>query len=80
MLLSSDAHKHLRPNTLESCVVRICDMIAYPGKDRQDLYRAKLITKKKFKETRLIGAKNSEIISNVVVNLIKNSIASPSSI
>lgn len=76
--LTPDYHKQLRPNTLEGCVVRISDMIAYAGKDRQDLYKAKLITKKKFEEKRLIGTQNSQIISNVVVNIIKNSIASPS--
>ncbi len=76
--LAQDHHKHLTPNTLEGCVVRISDMIAYAGKDRQDLYRAKLIPKEKFEEKRLIGVKNSDIISNVVVNLIKNSIHSPS--
>ena len=70
-------HKGLRPNTLEGCVVRVSDMIAYAGKDRQDLYKAKLITEKKFKESRLIGTSNSKIISNVVVNLIKNSIGQP---
>lgn len=75
--LTEDYHKHLRPNTLEGCVVRISDMIAYAGKDRQDLYKARLITREKFQEKRLIGVKNSDIISNVVVNLIKNSIDSP---
>lgn len=73
-----DYHKNLRPNTLEGCVVRISDMIAYAGKDRQDLYKAKLITQEKFEEKRLIGVKNRDIISNVVVNIIKNSIDSPS--
>lgn len=70
-------HKTLRPNTLEGCVVRISDMIAYAGKDRQDLYRARLITEKKFKENRLIGTRNRDIISNLVINIIKNSIESP---
>lgn len=67
----------LRPNTLEGCVVRISDRIAYAGKDREDLYRAGMITEKKFKEKRLIGTRNSDIISNLVANLIKNSIGSP---
>ena len=74
----NDFHKTLRPNTLEGCVVRVSDMIAYAGKDRQDLYRAKLIPKEKFQEERLLGTRNSDIISNVVINLIKNSINSPS--
>lgn len=71
-------HKSLRPNTLEGCVVRISDMIAYAGKDRQDLQRARLIPENKFEEHRLIGIRNRDIISNVVINLIKNSINSPS--
>lgn len=74
----NDFHKTLRPSTLEGCVVRVSDMIAYAGKDRQDLYRAKLITDKKFKEERLIGTANSDIISNLVANIIKNSIEKPS--
>lgn len=30
----------LRPGTLEGCVVRFCDILAYVGKDRQDAARA----------------------------------------
>ena len=74
----NEFHTTLRPNTLEGCVVRISDMIAYAGKDRQDMRRANLITQEKFQEERLLGVKNSDIISNVVVNIIKNSIHSPS--
>lgn len=76
--IDNNFHKKLHPNTLEGCVVRISDMIAYAGKDRQDLYRAKLITEQKFKEERLIGTKNRDIISNLIINIIKNSIESPS--
>jgi len=76
--LENNYHKKLRPNTLEGCVVRISDMIAYAGKDRQDLYRVKLITEESFKSKRLIGTRNSDIISNLVINIIKNSIDSPS--
>ncbi|MBO5459975.1 MAG: HD domain-containing protein [Lachnospira sp.] len=76
--IENDYHKRLRPSTLEGCVVRISDMIAYAGKDRQDLYRAKLITDKQFKKERLIGTNNRDIISNIVINIIKNSIESPS--
>ena len=76
--IDNNFHKTLRPNTLEGCVVRISDMIAYAGKDRQDLYKAKLITEEEFQSKRLIGTKNSDIISNLVINIIKNSIDSPS--
>lgn len=75
--LENHFHKTLRPNTLEGCVVRISDRIAYAGKDRQDINRAKLHTKPQFKKNRLIGTSNSDIISNLVINIIKNSIDSP---
>ena len=75
--LDETYHKTLSPNTLEGCVVRISDMIAYAGKDRQDLYKARLIPEQTFQEQRLIGTTNSQVISNVMVNLIKNSIDSP---
>ena len=42
------------------------------------MYKANLITERKFKEERLIGTRNSDIISNLVINIIKNSIDSPS--
>ncbi len=71
-------HKTLRPNTLEGCVVRVSDMIAYAGRDRLDLYHARLIGEGKFREERLIGTKNSSYISNLIANIIKNSINSPS--
>ena len=75
--LNETFHKSLHPNTLEGCVVRLSDMIAYAGKDRQDLYKARLIPEQTFQERRLIGTTNSQVISNVMVNLIKNSIDSP---
>jgi len=74
----NDYHKTLRPNTLEGCVVRVSDMIAYAGKDRQDLNKTGLVPADSFKKDRLIGTKNRDIISNMVINIIKNSIDSPS--
>lgn len=76
--LNDKYHETLRPNTLEGCVVRISDRIAYAGKDRQDMLRVGLITEQKFKEKRLIGTRNRDIISNLIINIIKNSIDSPS--
>ena len=37
-----NAISHLRPMTLEGCVMRVSDIIAYVGKDRQDAIRAGL--------------------------------------
>ena len=71
-------HKTLRPNTLEGCVVRLSDMIAYVGKDRQGLWYVGLEdANNKFKGS-ILGNNNSEIISNMITNIVKNSIESPS--
>ena len=64
--------KKLVPDTLEGCVVRISDIIAYLGKDRQDAERAKLIRQSDFDENS-IGSFNAEIINNLMVNIIENS-------
>ena len=67
-----EAIKELIPMTLEGCVVRICDMIAYIGKDRQDAERAKLVTEREFKNS-AIGSFNAEMVNNLMVNIIENS-------
>ncbi len=64
---------YLVPSTLEGCVVRICDMIAYVGKDRQDAMKTKIIdSENDFSET-AIGKYNAAIINNLIVNIIENS-------
>ncbi len=68
----SDINK-LIPSTLEGCVVRICDMIAYLGKDRQDARKANLIQGTQAFTKSSIGVENAEIINNLVVNIIENS-------
>ena len=60
------------PSTLEGCVVRISDIIAYLGKDRQDAARAGLLPEDAFVPT-AIGRHNAEIINNMIVNIIENS-------
>ena len=63
----------LIPYTLEACVVRVCDMFAYLGKDRQDAVRAKLIPDESIFEERTFGKSNPEIINNLIVNIVENS-------
>lgn len=65
--------KRLVPCTLEACVVRICDMIAYLGKDRQDAKRANLIKDDSIFDEQTFGKSNPEIINNLVVNIVENS-------
>ena len=65
------------PSTLEGCVVRVCDIIAYLGKDRQDAIRANLIESHNELGDGGIGTVNQEIINNLMVNIIENSYGKP---
>lgn len=68
-----NAISRLVPATLEGCVVRISDMIAYLGKDRQDAVKAGLLENTEcFSKTEL-GTNNAEIVNNLIVNIIENS-------
>ncbi len=64
---------HLRPMTLEGCVVRISDIIAYVGKDRQDAIRAGLLDEGAFDDG-LGGAYNSWALSAFVADVVENSV------
>lgn len=68
--------KKLVPSTLEGCVMRISDIIAYLGKDRQDAQKAK-IQKSDSYENLSIGTINAEIIHNLIVNIVENSYGKP---
>lgn len=65
------------PSTLEGCVVRICDIIAYLGKDRQDAKKAHIIDTESVFTLGVIGVINSEIINNMTVNIVENSYGKP---
>ena len=66
----------IQPSTLEGNVVRISDIIAYLGKDRQDAASLQMVGHSEF-PTSAIGSINSEIINNLVVNIIENSYGKP---
>ncbi len=66
----------LIPSTLEACVMRITDIIAYLGKDRQDAERNKVRYELDFSDDG-IGVINSEIINNLMVSIIENSYNKP---
>ena len=68
--------KSLSPCTLEGCVMRISDIIAYLGKDRQDAEKAKVMKTGEF-ESGAIGSRNAEIINNLIVNIVENSYGKP---
>lgn len=66
--------RDLRPSTLEGCVVRISDIIAYLGKDRQDADKVKVVSAGSYEQSPVIGKYNHQIIYNVTRNIIKNSL------
>ena len=68
--------RQMHPSTLEGAVVRISDIIAYLGKDRQDAATLGMVEGDAYHETK-IGSVNSEIINNLVVNIIENSYGKP---
>lgn len=64
----------LRPNTLEGCVVRISDILAYVGKDRQDAISAHVIEPHEYEVTaNILGQTNREILQNATANIVKMS-------
>lgn len=74
--IDNNKNAALVPSTLEGCVVRISDIIAYLGKDRQDAERAGLLPDTGYSGG-AIGVINAEIINNLMVNIIKNSFGKP---
>lgn len=65
--------KLLRPCTLEGCVVRMADMIAYLGKDRNDAIDLGIIPDFSCFSSQMIGVRNGEILNNMIVDIINNS-------
>lgn len=71
--VEKSAIKHLIPATLEGCVVRVSDIIAYLGKDRQDALKLGLFEEEPGYSESKIGTTNAEIINNMIVNIVENS-------
>ena len=63
----------LMASTLEGCLVRICDVIAYVGKDRQDAEKLRYARFDDFSDT-VLGKFNHEIIASVCADIINNSL------
>ena len=65
--------EHMKPMCQEGCVVRIADIIAYVGKDRQDAIAAGLLDESAFDDG-LGGGYNSWALAAFTVDVIENSI------
>lgn len=67
--------KKLRPMTLEGCVVRVSDILAYIGKDIEDALTLGVIKKEELPEsvTKVLGVTNRDIVNTFVIDIIENS-------
>lgn len=68
--------KKLKPMTLEGCVVRISDMIAYLGRDIEDAVRLNIVTFESIPKniTNILGKSNREIVNTITLDIIENSL------
>ena len=73
--LDSSYAKKLRPMTLEGCVVRISDIIAYIGRDIEDAIRLGRLDRKTIPQNivDVLGDNNRDIINNIIIDIVKNS-------
>ena len=71
--------KKLIPMTLEGCVVRISDIIAYIGRDIEDAIMIGAFSRDQIPENikRVLGDNNSDIIANINDDIINNSYGKP---
>lgn len=70
---------HLVPMTLEGCVVRICDIVGYIGRDIEDAILLNVIKKDQIpkKIVNILGSTNRDIINTIVHDIIQNSFNKP---
>ncbi|MDO5561134.1 MAG: HD domain-containing protein [Oscillospiraceae bacterium] len=71
--------RELIPMTLEGCVVRISDVIAYIGRDFEDAIKLKLINRTDLPDevTEVLGSNNSSIINALISDIVINSFDKP---
>ena len=67
--------KSLRPMTLEGCVVRVSDLIAYLGRDIDDAIRLNILKREEIPNeiTNILGSTTKEIVNNCIIDIINNS-------
>jgi dGTPase len=76
---AADPNLPLTPMTLEGCVVRMADTIAYIGRDIEDAIRLGLIKRSDIPpdSATALGDTNGTIVYNLVTDLITNSLEKP---
>lgn len=73
--LDASYAKTLRPMTLEGCVVRISDIIAYVGRDIEDAIRLGRLDRSMIPKeiSEVLGTNNRDIINNLILDIVENS-------
>ncbi len=76
---NSEHIKQLVPMTLEGCVVRISDLIAYLGRDIEDAIRVKVLDPRSIPSviSDVLGKTNREIVNTIIVDIVQNSFGKP---
>jgi len=74
-LIDKKVSLEMKPMTLEGCVVRISDVIAYIGKDIEDAIRLGIIKRSDIPEdiVEVLGNNNRDIINNIILDIVDNS-------
>lgn len=70
---------NLVPMTLEGCVVRISDMIAYLGRDIEDAIRLGVLKPGSIPNeiVEVLGSNNREIVNSIILDILENSDGKP---
>lgn len=65
----------LIPMTLEGCVVRLCDIVGYIGRDLEDAIMIGIVSKDSIPSNvaHVLGSTNREIVNTIVLDVISNS-------
>jgi dGTPase len=76
---TKDFSKTIRPMTLEGCVMRVSDIIAYIGRDIEDAITLHLIRREDLPAavTQVLGDRNDQIINTLAMDLIHHSYGRP---
>lgn len=74
-LIDKAVSKEMKPMTLEGCVVRISDVIAYIGKDIEDAIKLGIIKRSDIPQdiVEILGNNNRDIINNIILDIVDNS-------
>lgn len=77
--LDNTVSKKMRPMTLEGCVVRISDIIAYIGRDIEDAIILGLFDRKDIPEeiVKVLGNNNRDIVNNLILDIVRESVDKP---